>query len=349
MLHRIRSLVARNTRIYKLTSSNSYSFKEMSIVDHERAGAGERRLEDLQFDNQSLRELPVDPIRENYVRSVENACFSMVDPTPVTSPVLVAVSLPALQLIDIPASETVRPDFAEYFSGNIKIPGSTTAAHCYCGHQFGSFAGQVWQHVIPRRHEIVLASYYNVQLGDGATMYIGEIINSSGERIEIQFKGAGKTPYSRTADGRKVLRSSIREFLCSELMHSLGIPTTRAGTLVTSDTLVERDMFYTGDVIKERASVITRLASTFIRFGSFEIFKSMDTHTGRVGPSVGNVALLQQMLDFVCKRHYPSIQASFPTSAAPRNLAMYEEIVRRSARLAACWQAYGWQVGGTCR
>ena len=92
----------------------------------------------------------------------------------------------------------------------------------YCGHQFGHFSGQ---------------------LGDGATMYLGEIVTSKGERIELQFKGAGKTPYSRSADGRKVLRSSLREFLCSEAHHYLGIPTTRAGTIVTSDTRVVRDIF----------------------------------------------------------------------------------------------------------
>jgi len=102
-------------------------------------------------------------------------------------------------------------------------------------------------------------------------MYLGELLTSTGERVELQFKGAGLTPYSRSADGRKVLRSSLREFLCSEAHHALGIPTTRAGSLVTSDTRIERDPVYNGNVIQERATIITRLAETFIRFGSFEI------------------------------------------------------------------------------
>lgn len=165
---------------------------------------------------------------------------------------MVAYSAPALSLLDLPASgersgiccavmrrcgddiqapppcpyaEAERADAAEYFSGNKVLPGAQPAAHCYCGHQFGAFSGQ---------------------LGDGATMYLGEVISpATGARTELQFKGAGKTPYSRTADGRKVLRSSIREFLCSELMWALGVPTTRAGTIVTSDTKVIRDVFYT--------------------------------------------------------------------------------------------------------
>lgn len=172
------------------------------------------------------------------------ACFSRVQPTPVKNPVLVAIASDAMTLIDMDPAEIQRDDFADYFSGNKVLPGAEPAAHCYCGHQFGFFSGQ---------------------LGDGATMYLGEVVNSSGTRIEIQFKGAGKTPYSRSADGRKVLRSSIREFLCSEAMHHLGIPTTRAGTIVTSDTMVSRDIFYTGDVIQERATILLRLAPTFLR------------------------------------------------------------------------------------
>ena len=176
-------------------------------------------LEKLRFDNRQLRELKVDS-GPNTVRSVPGAIFARVQPTPVKNPVLVAASKPALALLGLAEDEISRPDFPEYFSGNRLIPGSEPAAHCYCGHQFGSFAGQ---------------------LGDGATMFLGEVVNDKGERWELQFKGAGKTPFSRTADGRKVLRSSIREFLCSELMHSLGIPTTRAGTVVTSDSRVVRD------------------------------------------------------------------------------------------------------------
>jgi len=139
-----------------------------------------KTLETLSFDNRSLRELPLDLEKENYVRTVRNACFSRVMPSPVDRPVVVSVSLPALRLLDIGPDQVARPDFAEYFAGNNVLPGAEPAAHCYCGHQFGAFSGQ---------------------LGDGATMYLGEVVNNKGERWELQFKGAGKTPYSRTADG----------------------------------------------------------------------------------------------------------------------------------------------------
>ncbi|KAH8024516.1 hypothetical protein HPB51_025143 [Rhipicephalus microplus] len=201
-------------------------------------------LETLRFDNLALRTLPVDKETRNYVRTVSGAVFSRVSPAPLESPAMVVFSDDAMMLLDLPASELQRKDAAEYFSGNKLLPGSETAAHCYCGHQFGYFAGQ---------------------LGDGAAMYLGEVINHKGERWEIQLKGAGLTPYSRSADGRKVLRSSLREFLCSEAMHYLGVPTTRAGTCVTSSTTVSRDMFYDGHPKNEKCSVILRIAPTFLR------------------------------------------------------------------------------------
>ena len=181
-----------------------------------------KHIEDLRFDNRAVHVLPLDKEHRNYVRDpVPGACFSRVQPEPVKNPRLVIHSPSALQLIDIDSSETERPEFVEYFSGNKLIPGTEPAAHCYCGHQFGYFSGQ---------------------LGDGATMYLGEVINQHKQRVELQFKGAGPTPYSRQADGRKVLRSSLREFLCSEHMHALNIPTTRAATCITSDSKVTRDV-----------------------------------------------------------------------------------------------------------
>jgi len=210
------------------------------------------------------------------------------------------------------------------------------------GHQFGNFAGQ---------------------LGDGAAMYLGEILSDIGyeqnsstpvsttqsvsvsesdnnhHRWELQLKGAGLTPYSRTADGRKVLRSSIREFLCSEAMYYLGIPTTRAGSLVTSDSTVERDPFYDGNSIDERCTIVSRIAPNFFRFGSFEIFKSADPGKSRAGPSAGNAELKKRLLDHVLT-YYPSIQA---TAQAPSELL--REVVKRTAELVALWQAAGWVHG----
>lgn len=141
-------------------------------------------LETLPFDNLQLRSLPVHNNDNPAVpqSKVSGACFSRAQPTPLERPVLVASSASAMALLGIDSAELKREDFAAYFCGNKLLPGAEPAAHCYCGHQFGNFAGQ---------------------LGDGATMYLGEVINPSGERWEIQFKGAGKTHYSRTADGRK--------------------------------------------------------------------------------------------------------------------------------------------------
>ncbi len=126
-------------------------------------------------------------------------------------------------------------------SGNKIIPGTEPAAHCYCGHQFGYFSYVCLLLVADLNWCVSLSIFVccSGQLGDGATMYLGEVLNQrTGQRWELQFKGAGKTPFSRSADGRKVLRSSLREFMCSEAMAALGVPTTRAGTIVTSDSTV---------------------------------------------------------------------------------------------------------------
>ncbi|XP_041372040.1 protein adenylyltransferase SelO, mitochondrial-like [Gigantopelta aegis] len=284
-------------------------------------------LETLNFDNLALRSLPIDPVEENHVRQVSGACFSRVKPMPVNNPQLVVVSQSAIELLSISTSEIRRPEFVDYFSGNRALPGSQTAAHCYCGHQFGTFAGQ---------------------LGDGAAMYLGEIVNEKNERWELQLKGSGLTPFSRTADGRKVLRSSIREFLCSEAMHFLGIPTTRASSCVTSDSTVIRDIFYNGQAKPERCTIISRIAPTFLRFGSFEIFKPTDPDSGRKGPSEGNTALLRQLLDYTVKTFYPQIWANTSDDAQSKQtvyLEFFKEVVRRTARLVAQWQAIGWCHG----
>ncbi|CAG5131157.1 unnamed protein product [Candidula unifasciata] len=290
---------------------------------HRMAGL-QPTLETLNFQNRALRCLPVDESEEKTQRQVPGACFSRVNPTPVVNPGLVCASLPALSLLDITEDQVKRPEFVEYFSGNKILPGSEPAAHCYCGHQFGYFSGQ---------------------LGDGAAMYLGEIVNRSGERWEIQLKGAGLTPYSRTADGRKVLRSSVREFLCSEAMYHLGIPTTRAGTCITSDSKVIRDIFYDGHPVQERCTIVLRIAPTFLRFGSFEIFKPTDPETGRAGPSVGRTDILTAMLDYTVENFYPQIWMEHKSNKDVMYVEFYKEVVRRTARLVAEWQCVGWCHG----
>ncbi|KAE8616053.1 hypothetical protein XENTR_v10008705 [Xenopus tropicalis] len=282
----------------------------------------------LTFDNLALRSLPVEPgdgteEEARTPRQVPGACFSRVRPTPLLNPTVVALSRSALSLLGLQVGEEDE-EATEYFSGNRLLPGSEPAAHCYCGHQFGNFAGQ---------------------LGDGAAMYLGEVVNATGKRWEIQLKGAGLTPYSRQADGRKVLRSSIREFLCSEAMSHLGIPSTRAGSCVTADSTVIRDIYYDGNPKKEKCTVVSRIAPTFLRFGSFEIFKPTDEFTGRKGPSVDRNDIRIQMLDYVIRTFYPDIQEKHAGNNTEKNAAFFREITKRTARLVAEWQCVGFCHG----
>jgi len=278
----------------------------------------------VKFDNVNLKSLPLDPIQENYTRPVA-ACFSRVMPTPLDNPTFVAVDDSALRLIDLDAKTvTEHPDYVQVFTGNKLLEGSEPNSHCYCGHQFGSFAGQ---------------------LGDGRAISLGEVINKNGERWEVQLKGAGKTPYSRFADGRAVLRSSIREFLCSEHMHALGVPTTRAGTLVVSDTLAVRDPMYSGREILEKCAVVSRIAPTFFRFGSWEIFKPLDID--REGPCVNKKEYAPIMLDHVIKYHFQDLHRDCPDEGQRREkyLKFFEEVVVRTARMVAEWQLVGFTHG----
>ncbi|KAL8622008.1 hypothetical protein ACOMHN_035536 [Nucella lapillus] len=326
-LQRLRPVINKYLKMLDihLQRMNQHQCNMDKVARISRQLRGMATLETLNFDNKALRDLPVDPNPDNRQKQVHGACFSKVQPTPVKNPQLVACSLPALKLLDLPPAEAQRPDFAEYFGGNRLLPGSEPAAHCYCGHQFGSFAGQ---------------------LGDGATMYLGEVVNEAGERWEVQFKGAGLTPYSRQADGRKVLRSTIREFLCSEALHHLGIPTTRAGTCVSSDSTVTRDIFYNGNAKQERCSIVLRIAQTFVRFGSFEIFKPEDELTGREGPSVGRADMLKQLLDYTASTFYPEIWSHHESGDKEEMYVdMFREIVRRTAHLVAEWQCVGWCHG----
>jgi len=191
-----------------------------------------RKLDQLNFENTFAR-LP-------------DSFHSRLHPTPLPDPYLVSFNANAASLIDLDSAEAARADFAEHFTGNRLLPGADPLSMLYAGHQFG--------HFVP-------------QLGDGRAILLGEIRNRAGELWDVQLKGAGITPYSRQGDGRAVLRSSIREYLCSEAMHGLGIPTSRALCIVGSDEEVYRERI-------ESAAVLTRLAPSHVRFGSFEVFFS---------------------------------------------------------------------------
>ena len=197
------------------------------------------------------------------------------------------------------------------FGGNALIDGMQPYAANYGGHQFGQWAGQ---------------------LGDGRAITLGEVINAKGERWELQLKGAGPTPYARTADGRAVLRSSVREFLCSEAMHHLGVPTTRALSLVATGEQVVRDMFYDGHPKHEPGAIVCRVAPSFIRFGNFEL------PTAR-----GDVALLNRLIDFTIRRDFPELSGIGDTTRL--RAEWFAQVCERTARMVAHWMRVGFVHG----
>lgn len=237
----------------------------------------------IEFDNSFLRDLPGDAEAGPRVREVF-AAWSRVDPTPVAAPRLLAWSPEAAALVGLDAADAGHSDFARVFGGNALLHGMQPWAANYGGHQFGSWAGQ---------------------LGDGRAISLGEAIGPDGGRRELQLKGAGRTPYSRFGDGRAVLRSSIREFLCSEAMHHLGIPTTRALSLVGTGEEVVRDMFYDGHPRPEPGAVVCRMAPGFLRFGSWQLPASR-----------GDTVLLRRLADHVQRHHFPELHGRGPDGDA---------------------------------
>ena len=265
----------------------------------------------LCFDNRFRNELPGDPDRSTRRRQVHGALWSAVDPTPVADPRLLAHAAEVAALLDLTGHDVQSPTFAQVFGGNALLPGMAPYAACYGGHQFGNWAGQ---------------------LGDGRAISLGEVMNAAGERWELQLKGAGPTPYSRTADGRAVLRSSIREFLCSEAMHHLGVPTTRALSLVTTGDDVVRDMFYNGNAAAEPGAIVCRVAPSFIRFGNFEL------------PTARNdIALLAQLVDFTIARDFPELASIADVSE--RRLAWFGTVCERTAHMIVHWMRVGFVHG----
>jgi uncharacterized protein YdiU (UPF0061 family) len=244
-------------------------------------------LHQLNFDNTFARLPP--------------AFYSPQPPTPLFYPYLVSFNPAAAALIDLDHAQAARADFAEHFSGNRLPAGAEPISMLYAGHQFG--------HYVP-------------QLGDGRAILLGEVRSRAGELWDVQLKGAGLTPYSRQGDGRAVLRSTIREYLCSEAMHGLGIPTSRALCITGSDEEVYREQI-------ETAAVLTRLAPSHVRFGSFEVFFHRGQH-----------AELAKLADYVIARHFPSL-----AHAPDKYAVLLDEVTHRTARLMAQWKAVGFAHG----
>ncbi len=273
-----------------------------------------KSISELQFDNRLVRALPADPIGDNYRRQVTGACYSFANPTVVRAPQLICAAEDVAELIELAHSELGTPAFAAVFSGNELLRGMQPHACCYGGHQFGHWAGQ---------------------LGDGRAINLGEVKNSLGNHWTLQLKGAGPTPYSRTADGLAVLRSSVREFLCSEAMYHLGVPTTRALSIVLTGEQVQRDMFYDGNAQLEPGAVVCRVAPSFTRFGNFEILSARK-----------DTKLLKQLVEF-------TIQTDFPHLAPKDNqeftadvyVKWFAEICKRTATMTAHWMRVGFVHG----
>ncbi|MFJ4143380.1 protein adenylyltransferase SelO [Pseudomonas sp. NPDC089734] len=246
-----------------------------------------KALDELIFDNRFAR--------------LGDVFSTTVLPEPIAEPRLVVASESALALLDLDPAQAELPLFAEIFGGHKLWSDADPRAMVYSGHQFGS---------------------YNPRLGDGRGLLLGEVCNEAGEYWDLHLKGAGQTPYSRMGDGRAVLRSSIREFLASEALHALGIPTSRAACVVGSSTPVWRET-------QEQAAMVLRLAHSHVRFGSLEYFyyTQQPEH-------------LKELVDHVLALHYPQCQEQ-----PEPYLAMFREIVERNAELIAKWQAYGFCHG----
>ncbi len=224
-----------------------------------------------------------------------------VAPTPLPDPVLIHFNADAARLIDLDPAEAARPEFLRYASGAEPFPGSDPVAMLYAGHQFGSF--------VP-------------QLGDGRAILLGEVLNARDERWDLHLKGSGPTPFSRGFDGRSVLRSAIREYLCGEALHALGVPTTRALCVVGSSEPVRRETI-------ETAASIIRMAPTHVRIGSFEVFASR-----------GQTEFLRTLADYTIDLHFPEFAGH-----GDRYARLLETVARRTASLMAQWQAVGFTHG----
>ncbi len=257
-------------------------------------------LSGVALENTFVRDLPADPVTVNVPRQVSGAAYTRVEPTPVSAPKLLAWSDALGEFLGLskPSPRTV-----EILAGSGTTPAMQPYAARYGGHQFGHWAGQ---------------------LGDGRAITLGELIARDGSRQELQLKGAGLTPYSRTADGRAVLRSSLREFACSEAMFHLGVPTTRALSLVGTGEPVVRDMFYDGHPEEEPGAVVCRVAPSFVRFGNFQILAANGEHE-----------VLKQLADYVIRQHFPGLSY----------VEWYREVCRRTALLMVDWMRLGFVHG----
>lgn len=253
-------------------------------------------------------DLPADKREENYRRQVWEACFSYVQPKQPSNPSLIAVSDEVAGILGIEITKENKEHWTNILTGADSVENFRAYAQCYGGHQFGHWAGQ---------------------LGDGRAINIAEV-QRDGKQWVMQLKGAGPTPYSRSADGLAVLRSSIREYLCSEAMFHLGVPTTRALSLSLSGDTVIRDMLYDGNPAPEKGAIVCRVAESFLRFGNYQIFLARKDHEN-----------LKKLVDYTLKHHFPQ----FGEGSKESYLALLQEVSNRTLDMIIHWQRVGFVHG----
>ncbi len=258
------------------------------------------------FKNDFFNTFPGDRSGDLTPRQTPGVLYSNALPSPVEKPVLLGWSgeLATELGVNNPNQEDVH-----LLGGNLITPSMAPYAECYAGHQFGNWAGQ---------------------LGDGRAITLGEWITPQGHTSQFQLKGAGPTAYSRRGDGRAVLRSSIREFLMSEAMHYLGIPTTRALSLVATGDRVLRDMFYDGRPAYEKGAIVLRTAPSFLRFGSFELLASRN-----------DLSNLSHLVNWTIDKYYPHVEGQ----GDDKILKWFEEVIDRTASMVVHWQRVGFVHG----
>ncbi|MDP3518627.1 MAG: YdiU family protein [Pseudohongiella sp.] len=273
---------------------------------------------ELAFVNRFTRALPADKIAENYCRQVHGAAYSRAIPARVNNPQILTLNESLAIELGLAALLDDRQALAQVLGGNSLLAGMDPYAMAYGGHQFGNWAGQ---------------------LGDGRAINLGELTDLQNKHWTLQLKGAGPTPYSRHADGRAVLRSSLREYLCSEAMFNLGVPTTRALSLVTTGDRVVRDMFYDGNPQAELGAIVCRVSPSFIRFGNFELPASR-----------GDNDLLRNLLNFVIEADWEDLAIKLKSSVSDKAttdvyLEWFQRVCRLTQTMVVQWMRVGFVHG----
>jgi uncharacterized protein YdiU (UPF0061 family) len=255
-----------------------------------------------------ISELPVDQNSTNIPRQVLDAATSMVKPKTFQNPELLHVSMTLARELGFTETDLKSVSFLQLIAGQLQPDLNHYFAMNYGGHQFGHWAGQ---------------------LGDGRAINMGQL-QTPKSSWELQLKGAGPTPYSRSGDGFAVLRSSIREHLCSEAMFHLGVPTTRSLSLALSGEKVLRDMFYDGNAAYEKGAIVCRVSPSFLRFGNFQL------------PAAnGNTELLKQITDFTISHHFTHITSQ----GTDKYLEFFKEVATTTLDLMLHWQRVGFVHG----